>query len=168
MGLKLYILSILIYYVSSQNYDTSDEMLNYKYNYLETNPSEQELLKYARQLYFCITINKKYDTDKIYIKNASLDWGKWTADRWSDEEIDSPINKIINTEYTICCKQEDFSLFGPVGTLEIHVEEYTNSYYLYVWWDIAKLGYEPYGFGGGGLKTITPINLDKNWIKLTL
>lgn len=144
MKLKLYILFIYfnIYSIYSQNF------------------------KYARELYFCITINKVFDITEVYIKNATLYSGKWTANRWSDTEISSPINKIIPTEYTICCKKKDNCNFGPTGTLEIHVREYTNSYNLYVWWDIAKLGYEPYGLSGGSKKPLNVINLEKNWIKL--
>lgn len=161
MKLKLYILLILYintYSTYSQNYESC------------TSSNENKLLKYARQLYFCVTIHKRYNTFDLYIKNATLYSGKWTADRYSDNEIDSPKNKTIMDKYTICCKERDNYKFGPAGRIEIHVQGYTDSYDLYIWWDIAKLEYERYGFSMDGRSPypLDPINLDKNWLKIYL
>lgn len=116
-----------------------------------------------RELYFCVSFSLHSTSDYVIVTNATLGLGKWTKDRYSNEEIESPINKRCDGGmHTICCKEREHYKFGPTGTLKLsyHREKENYPFVLDIWWDIATFFYQTYGL----YPERKVSHLHKNWI----
>lgn len=125
---------------------------------------------YSLELYFCISINP-ISSYKFQIQNATLQSGKWTEGRYSNKEIKLENTTLIENNYTLCAKKRDNYEYGPVGRLGIKVSGGSliqSLFNLYVWWDMAILENQDYGFDYDYRKSPKPEirKLDKNWIRV--
>lgn len=135
---------------------------------IEVATLETDLQGLKNDLYFCVTIEKKMDSGKVFISDAKLHYGIWTADIDSNTPILSPINTTISTSYTICSKPD---VQGPAGTLKI--TNYLSGtsatdYNVFIWWDINLSQCNLYGvdviYYVKNPELAQKINLDKYWV----
>lgn len=156
-----------ISYILNRQISMITDSINSNKLILEYLKQEQKIIEVFKELYFCITIkyNSRYN---INIQNGTLQSGKWTQDRYSNTEIKFLDNRQIFKDFTICAKEKDYHKYGPVGRLEIKLSKKLEIFYLYVWWDIAMLENQAYGFDYDYTRTDKPEirKVDKNWIQV--
>lgn len=130
--------------------------------YVNSNNVQKNQDSAVKELYFCVSIYSK--TYTLSIEDAILSFGKWTENRYSDEEVPSPKGEIMSKDenYIICSKHQKNQTYGPEGRLVIN----GNNNAMYIWWDIAYISYERYNCSINPSLPYKKTNIDKNWIDL--